>query len=160
MTLERPFAFTVMCALALRLKTTIPNQREVRLKMHKLLQDHLSTAMGSRYVGNIYRVYVRLKMLISSPYTIDAIHGLLLMSLWSSVLTSVPHNEGNTIVPDGWLLLATAVRMAQALRLHHAAAEAQDLYSQGKSEDPQYETALEKAKVVSWFCLHLNLKSY
>ena len=149
MTLERPFAFTVMCALALRLKTTIPNQGEVRVKMHKLLQDHLSTAMGSRYVGDVYHIYARLKTLISSPYTVDAIHGLLLMSLWSSVLTSLPHNEGSTIVPDGWLLLATAIRMAQALRLHHAAAEAQDLYSQGQLESPQYEAALEKAKVVS-----------
>lgn len=48
MTRTRPFAFTVMSALAFRLKTTIPNQGEIREKTLRLIQSHLATAMNAR----------------------------------------------------------------------------------------------------------------
>lgn len=91
-------------------------------------------------------------LFLYSPYTIDAVHGLLLMSLWSSVLTCGDQRSGTSIVPDGWLLLGTAIRMAQALRLDRSAAEVEILASQGKSS----ELSEESAKVVRGRPLNLG----
>ncbi|KAG8860199.1 hypothetical protein FRB91_004592 [Serendipita sp. 411] len=133
MTLERPFTFTVMCALALRLKTTIPNQQEIMSGVHRLLQSHLAIAMSAR------------------PYTVDAIHALLIISLWSSVLASRDPVNGHQDVPDGWLLLSIAVRMAQTLRLDHDTEDVLLLLRNGKPGERDYEDALERKRV--WYTL-------
>lgn len=131
MTLGRPFTFTVMCALALRLKTTVPSK--AKHQVAALLESHIKTAMGAR------------------PYTTDAVHALLLMSLWSSVLTpNMSENDGSAI-PDGWLLLSTAIHMAQSLRLDRASDEVYTLIRQKRETTPEYEVALEKARV--WYTL-------
>lgn len=133
MTCERPFTFTAMCALALRLKTTIPNQEEVKRKIHQLLQAQLNVAMSARSA------------------TVDAIHALLIISLWASVLPSGNCVGQHPDVPDGWHLLSTAVQMAQKLRLDLASGEVKRLLAENKSGHPEYEVALEKCRV--WYTL-------
>lgn len=71
------------------------------------------------------------------------------MSLWSSVLASSGTEQDNSIIPDGWLLLSTAIRMAQSLQLDQAAAEVYLLIQQNKVGSEEYETSLEKARVVT-----------
>ena len=78
----------------------------------------------------------------------DAIHALLIISLWTSVLPSGDFVGRHSDVPDGWHLLSTAVHMAQKLRLDLAAGEVNRLLVENKRDQPEYELALEQCRVV------------
>jgi hypothetical protein len=84
-----------------------------------------------------------------SPYSVDAIHALLLVSLWSSVLLSNNPGQDAFYSPDGWLLLSMAISMAQSMQLDQAISEVTSLIQNGKKGSQSFETALEKATVVN-----------
>ena len=127
---QSPFTFTVCCSLAIRHAPDFPNYESVMLSLQGLLQRHLALALSTR------------------PYTLDTIHALILLSTWPSIVSNTTSGDDTAPVPDGWLLLAAAVRIAQAMQLDRSPARVSALRAQGHEDHPDCELALEHARIV------------
>lgn len=103
-----------------------------------LLQRHLALALSTR------------------PYTIDTIHALILLSTWPSIVSNTTGGDDASPVPDGWLLLAAAVRIAQAMQLDRSPARLSMLRAQGHEDNQDYELALEHTRIVRASHLHID----
>jgi hypothetical protein len=105
------------------------------MNLQALLQRHLALALSTR------------------PYTLDTVHALILIATWPSVVSNTTGGDDAAPMPDGWLLLAAAVRIAQAMQLDRSPARVSTLRAQGHEDHPDYELALEHARVV---CLRFD----
>lgn len=74
------------------------------------------------------------------------------------MLVSDTPDKTYTTIPDGWLLLSMAVRMAQSLRLDKASDEVYSRIHRNEEQSSEYEIALEKARVVN-FLLQCGIHS-
>lgn len=120
----------------------------LRLAQCCVASRHLEPSIRSIVTPQLYRLadeFVFRQSFSPLPST-DAIHAILILSLWEPVGDTTPKDPR-----DGRLLAATAVSMAMNLRLSEAMVYAQTLRNQKKPNEPpsaELVEALDKARLV------------
>lgn len=120
----------------------------LRLAQCCVASRHLDPSIRSIVTPQLYRLaeeVISRQSFNPLPST-DAIHAILILSLWEPVGDTTPKEPR-----DGRLVAATAVSMAMNLRLSEAMVYAQTLRNQKKPNEPQgveLVEALDKARLV------------
>ena len=120
----------------------------LRLAQCCVASRHLEPSIRSIVTPQLYRLAdeVVFKQSFNPLPSTDAIHAILILSLWEPVGDTTPKEPR-----DGRLIAATAVSMAMNLRLSEAMVYAQTLRNQKKSNEPpsaELMEALDKARLV------------
>ncbi|KAF9238844.1 hypothetical protein BU15DRAFT_75065 [Melanogaster broomeanus] len=128
----------------------------LRLAQCCVASRHLEPSTRAIVSPQLYRLAdeVIFKQAFNPLPSTDAIHAILILSLWEPVADPTPKEPR-----DGRLIASTAVSMAMNLRLSEAMVYARTLGSQKKSNEPssaELTEALEKARL--WFAL-TNMES-
>lgn len=120
----------------------------LRLAQCCIASRHLEPSIRSIVTPQLYRLAedVVFKQSFNPLPSTDAIHAILILSLWEPVGDTIPKEPR-----DGRLIAATAVSMAMNLRLSEAMVYAQTLRNQKKpneSSSAELVEALDKARLV------------
>lgn len=120
----------------------------LRLAQCCVASRHLEPSIRSIVAPQLYRLAdeVILQQSFNPLPSTDAIHAILIISLWEPIGDITPKEPR-----DGRLIAATAVSMAMNLRLSEAMVYAQTLRNQKKPNEPpsaELSEALDKARLV------------
>jgi hypothetical protein len=120
----------------------------LRLAQCCVASRHLEPSIRSIVTPQLYRLAdeVIFRQSFNPLPSTDAIHAILILSLWEPVGDTTPKEPR-----DGRLIAATAVSMAMNLRLSEAMLYAQTLRNQKKLNEPpsaELVEALDKARLV------------
>ena len=120
----------------------------LRLAQCCVASRHLEPSIRSIVTPQLYRLVdeVIFKQSFNPLPSTDAIHAVLILSLWEPVGDTTPREPR-----DGRLIAATAVSMAMNLRLSEAMVYAQTLRNEKKPNEPpsaELVEALDKARLV------------